>query len=114
MNFDKLKGSNNFLIWVILVIIAVGFGKCGDSLGVNLFKIDNCHDDKHSRKHCKTNVCYTNPVGGRSLGPGGLNSFFGGNGLFILLVIGLLFLCKDNNSCDNAAVSIDEEIIQSN
>lgn len=103
MSFNRFGNSSNFLIWIILIIIATGFGSFGNVLGINCVKVNECVNDKYSRKHYKGKTCYTEPVSGPGFGAGGFGGVFRGNVLFIILVIVLLFLCKDKEEdcCDN-------------
>jgi hypothetical protein len=87
MNFEKFGDSSNFLIWVVLIAIVFGFGKCRDLLDVNFIKINECGDAKQRCGHNRN--IYPNRRGND------INRILGGNGLFIILIIALLFLCKD-------------------
>jgi hypothetical protein len=87
MNFEKFGDSSNFLIWIVLIAIVFGFGKCRELLDVNFVKVNEGGNAKQQCGHNR-NV-YVNKRGND------LNRILGGNGLFIILVIALLFLCKD-------------------
>jgi hypothetical protein len=112
MNLDRFRGSNNFLIWIVLIVIALGFGKCGNPFGINAFSTDTCGEGKKSRRHYKGNYCNTKPICKPGTGIGGFNGLFAGNGLFIILVIVLLILCKDEKKdCnDDIVVSVEDEV----
>lgn len=116
LNINKLGNSNELFIWAIVIVIVMGFGKSGNTLGVSLFKDDKYEDrkyedGKHSGKHYKENEYYGKPLGITGFGAGGFNSLLGGNGIFILLIVALLFLCGDKKEeCDNSAVDIDQEV----
>jgi hypothetical protein len=89
-----MRGSGDILVWVIVIVIALGFGKFGSALGINLGDSNINYDDKHSRRHHGDDH-YPKPVGIVNFGPGRFGGLFGGNILFILLVVALLFVCKD-------------------
>lgn len=110
LNFNKLGKSNDLLLWIVLIVIIVGFGKSGNTLGINLFKGYDCEEDKHSRRHYKDNVAYNKPIALPGSTLGGINNIFGENGFFILLVIAILFLCKDEKQdCNKACIDGAEE-----
>ena len=112
MNFNKFRGSNNFLIWAVLIIIALGFGKSGNPLGINIFNVDNCVDNKRSRRHHRDDYHNTKSICAPNRGIGGLSGLFAGNGLFVLLIIVLLLLCKEEKDVcrDDIVVSKDDEV----
>jgi hypothetical protein len=94
VNLNKIGGSGNLLVWIIVAVIALGFGKYGNALGLNLGTTDNYSYDKHSRKHHNDDY-YPKSVGIASLVPGRFGGLFGGNIVFVLLVVALLFVCND-------------------
>lgn len=91
-----MKGSSNILVWIIVIAIALGFGKCGSALGLNLAPANDYVDDRHSRRRGGHDY-YPKPIGFGNFGLGKYGNLFGGNLLFILLVIALLFVCKDSD-----------------
>ena len=121
MGFEKITGNNNFIVWIIIFIVALGFGKCGSAFGINVFTppVNNdCDNDHKSRKHCKE--VYGRPAGVPPFGipapagfvrPGGIGGLFGGNALFVIVIIALLFLCKDGvpTATNNTVVNIDPD-----
>jgi hypothetical protein len=102
MEFGKLKfpkKSNDFLIWALVAVIVLGFGKSSSTLGFNFFNfLDNMPNTGHKNydrgKNCAVpgGKAGAFPVGS----PGVLGGFLGGNGLFLLVIVALLFLCKDD------------------
>ena len=120
MGIEKITGNNNFIVWIIIFVVALGFGKGGSALGINVFpppvNVD-CDNDHKSRKHCKD--AYGKPVGAPPFGipapvgvirPGGIGGLFGGNVLFIVAIVALLFLCKDGAiAANNTVVNIDPD-----
>lgn len=113
MDFNKIGGgSNNFIIWILLFVIVFGFGKCGNTLGFNLFRVNQCNDVKYNnRKHCKNTCDVVQPIGINNWGIGGVGGLFGGNILFIIVIIALLFICKDdkNEFSDSSYINADVE-----
>jgi hypothetical protein len=103
MGKTKNQTSNNFLIWAILFIIAFGFSKCGNILGTNITQVNKCCNTsrKHSRNNCNPKPGYGNNLlglPGMGFLPGmgaSQGGFMGGNGIFIIAIVALLFLCKD-------------------
>ncbi|WP_139905415.1 hypothetical protein [Clostridium thermarum] len=101
MEFGKLKlpkKSNDFLIWALVALIVLGFGKSSDTLGFNFFSLpDKSESRRKGHDKGKNNLV---PVGKGpgfpAVIPGPLSGFLGGNGLFLLAIIALLFLCKDD------------------
>jgi hypothetical protein len=107
--------SNNYLIWIIVAFVVLGFGKSSNTLGFSFFGTPNLNDThKSSRKHysdsksCEVapvNTIFPNvPFLGNQRNGGG---FLGGNGLFLIAIVAILFLCKDDKKGtynDTAAV----------
>lgn len=92
------KGSNNFIIWALLAVLVFGFGKGRSVLETTIFQFGKVPDNKNrSRRHYKGTLPVTAAplMGFGSFGQGSVSSFLGGNGLFIIIVIALLFICKD-------------------
>lgn len=99
MNLQKYTGGNsNFIIWVLLFVLILGFGKGRETLGINLIKQDRC-DERKGRKGRKDDFSYANKgyggVGGLFGGNAAVGSPLGGNIVFILIIIAILFLSKD-------------------
>ena len=95
MDLEKYTGkNNNFILWALLFVLILGFGKCSKYLGINA---NNGND--YNRKHCRNGHTYGNTglgVYGNLLG----GNIFGNNIVFILIVIALLFICKDKKNDD--------------
>lgn len=97
LKFPKMSG--NFLIWILVAFIVLGFGKSSSVLGFNFF---NVPDNKFgtSRKHYQGGKGGPVPVARAGIFPAaapvGFNRFLGGNGLFLVAIIALLFICKDD------------------
>jgi hypothetical protein len=92
------KGSNNYIIWALLAVLVFGFGKGRSVLETTIFQFGKVPDNRHrSRRHYKGALPATAAplMGFGSFGQGSINSFLGGNGLFIIIVIALLFISKD-------------------
>lgn len=118
LGFDSLfsgshcnEKSNSFIIWAIILIIVFGFGKGKNCL--NTFacfeNTDPCCNDHHhhhsSRHHEKECCCY--PTTTNFCGTGcGIGNLFGGNTFFILIIVALLFLCRDSDDrCTSDAIT---------
>jgi hypothetical protein len=90
------KGSNNFLIWLLLGVIVFGFGKGRSVFESGIFQTGQVPENKHhSRRHYRGAPPAAPFMGLGNLNYGSINSALGGNGIFIIAVIALLFLCKD-------------------
>lgn len=95
------KGSNNFLIWLLLGVIVFGFGKGRSIFESGIFQVTRVPENRHhSRRHYRgaAPIAATPFLGLGGLGSGSSTGFLGGNGLFIIVVIALLFICKDKVS----------------
>lgn len=122
MDFEKIGGSSNIVLWILLLVIVFGFGKSGDILGIKKLYNKNPIDDNHSRKHYKSDVNYHKSSGIPGLGigglggigvPGSIGGLFGGNLIFIIVVVALLLLCKDGKKTFEEPViceDVDEEV----
>lgn len=111
MNLSKYtSGNSNFIIWILLIVLILGFGKCSKTIGINLFQTQDC-DEHRSRRHGKNDYTYTKP--GFAFGaPLTKNSPLGGNAIFIVIVVALLFFCKDKKNevvNDTEYKVVDEE-----
>lgn len=102
--FKLPKFSSNFLIWAVVIFIVIGFGSSSRALGFNYF---NVPDNKPggSRKHYpggKGNIVPA-PKGGifPVAAPVGTGGFLGGNGLFLIAVIAVLYLTRDDKKKDS-------------
>lgn len=108
------KGSNNFLIWALLAVIVFGFGKGRSVLETAFLQFGKVPDNKHqSRRRYKGTVPVASVplMGFGSFGKSPISSFLGGNGLFIIVVIALLLLCRDKaNESVNDTYSDQDEI----
>lgn len=119
MNLEKYtKGNGNFLIWILLIILVLGFGKYKNTLGLNFIQSGGA-EERGSRRHNKGDSTYIKKgqgaygalFGGKTFTAG--SNIMGGNGLFILIVIALLFLCKDkkNDVYEEPAINVESEEI---
>lgn len=98
--FKLPKNTNSFLIWALVAVIVFGFGKSSSILGLNYGNKDGIKNQGSSRRRCSGGKDSTLPAVKGGLvpfaGPMKFNGLLGGNGLFILAVVALLFLCKDD------------------
>ncbi|NLM34639.1 MAG: hypothetical protein GX206_04290 [Clostridiales bacterium] len=99
--FKVPKNANTFLIWALIAIIVFGFGKSSSILGLNYGNTEVNKHQSSSRKRYSGGKDSTLPAvkaGGLVPFPGPIkfNNILGGNGLFILAVVALLLLCKDD------------------
>lgn len=115
MELSKLKLpslSSNFLIWIVVLFIIIGFGTSSSALGVNFFSKSN-NNQKGSHKHYPDKRAYTagqNKVGLLPIpAPGGSRGVLGGNGIFLIAIIVLLLICKDEKKeeCINDTPVVD-------
>lgn len=85
-----LGRGNNIILWVILIIIFLGF--TGNDFGLGGFGSGcGCHK-KHRHHH----------------GRGRNNNFFGENGWFILIIFAIFFLFNDGGANTNI-INVDTE-----
>lgn len=111
MSGGSSKGSK-LLVWVLILFVVFGLGK-GKKIYNNFnfdaeenkdkddiddfsFKHGRRHEDEKERRHRTTtseNKNFMN-FGGKG-GNNGLGRILGGNGIFILVIVAILFLCKD-------------------
>lgn len=115
MELSKLKLpslSNNFLIWIVVLFIIIGFGTSSSALGINFFNPQK-NNQKSSHKHYPDKKAY---IAGQNKGgllpipaPGGSRGLFGGNGIFLIAIIVLLLICKDEKKeeCIDDAPVVD-------
>lgn len=94
------SGSNKILVWILIFIVVFGFGNGKKCCGLNCneceVKRERCSSHRRRRRsRCSKECCNLNNGMGGLFGNFGFNKFFGNNGLFILVIIGLLFLCRD-------------------
>jgi hypothetical protein len=98
--FKLPKGTNNFLIWALVAVIVLGFGKSSSILGLNYYNEQDNKGHSRSRKRYSGGKNSTLPAVKEGMipfaGPMKFNNILGGNGLFILAVVALLLLCKDD------------------
>ncbi|NLZ49232.1 MAG: hypothetical protein GX895_10745 [Clostridiales bacterium] len=103
--FKLPKSTNNFLIWALIAIIVFGFGKPSSILGLSYGNTEDNKNQGGSKKRCSGGKDSTLPALRGGLvpfaGPMKFNNFLGGNGLFILGVVALLLLCKDDKKSND-------------
>lgn len=110
------NGSNKLVIWVLVIIIVFGFGKGKKFSNFNFQNqsgIGNSPPNKkyasqrHKRKqHITSNsfnnnsnlldslgVSFGSGFGGKN--SGGIGKMLGGNALFVVIIVAVIFLCKD-------------------
>lgn len=100
-----LKGSsslglNKIIVWILILVIIFGFGngknccnvKCGECE-----EREECCSSHHKkcRNRCNNQCCNVNNGFGSFFGNAGFGQLLGNNGLFILVIIGLLVLCRE-------------------
>lgn len=99
------KNTNNFIVWILIAVIVFGFGKSSSILGLNYANTEGNKNQCGSRKRYSGGKVSSLPAvrgGGLPLaGPMKLNGFLGGNGLFIIAVVALLLLCKDDKKAND-------------
>jgi hypothetical protein len=102
--FKFPKMSNNYLIWILVAFIVLGFGNSSKALGFNFFNFPN-NKPGGSHKHYPGGKGSVVPVAKGAVfpvgAPGGVGGFLSGNGMFILAIVALLFLCKDDKKKDS-------------
>ncbi|MDT8719130.1 hypothetical protein IAI10_20990 [Clostridium sp. 19966] len=117
MELSKFKFpsfSNDIFLWVVVLFIVLGFGKAGPILGLN-FLTPPPEKDCGNGKHGNDNKC--EPPKAPLLIPqlGGMGNIFGSNIIFIVAVVAILFLCKDENKekpiCDDPETVEYDEVI---
>ncbi|SMC25680.1 hypothetical protein SAMN02745134_02533 [Clostridium acidisoli DSM 12555] len=109
---DFLGGSgkgSNLIVWVLILVVVFGFGKGKKFYNFN-FKTEEAKKDKEDLKETETihhghrqkkvkvssekifeNMSFGNIAGNKT----GFKKLVGGNGIFILVIVALLFICKD-------------------
>lgn len=105
MSFNKIRMpaiSNSFLIWAVVIFIALAFGNASKACGFDLFSGNNKRKNlRCDRRKCQKDVSLFS-------GQDGIKDLFGGNILFIGAIVLLLVLCKDNKiqekKCDEECV----------
>jgi hypothetical protein len=87
MDLSKYTGGGSkFLVWILLIIIVVGFGKGSKFVGVNFPQPGKTYTPPRGAKGGGTY-----PVKGLA----GLGGVFNSNLIFILIVVAILFIAKD-------------------
>lgn len=95
------SGSNKILTWILIFVIVFGFGNGKKCLGFNSGECEvpqegNCGSHRRGhRNRGKNECCNVNNGIGNLFGNGSFNNILGNNGLFILVIVGLLFLCRN-------------------
>lgn len=114
MELSKLKLpsiSNNFLIWGVIIFIILAFGAPSGALGVNFLKVPN-ENQKNGHKNLhdnKSNPGVPNKSGVLPIPAlGNSTGILGGNGMFIIAVVVLLFLCKDKEEEKEKEEAVDD------
>ncbi|MDP4088535.1 MAG: hypothetical protein Q8930_04585 [Bacillota bacterium] len=112
MELSKIKLpslSNSFLIWIVVIFIILGFGTSSNVLGINFLNKSN-DNQKGSRKHHPDNKVFPGGTNKGGLlpvmGMDGSKGFLGGNGLFLIAIVALLFILKDKE--EKKEESIDD------
>jgi hypothetical protein len=109
MGFTDFLGgsgkSSNLIVWVLILVVVFGFGKGKKFHNFN-FKAEEVKKEKeaasthhgHRQKNCKVesekifeNMSFESISNNKT----GFKKLVGNNGIFILVVVALLFLCKD-------------------
>ncbi|MDD3223672.1 MAG: hypothetical protein PHX70_03020 [Clostridium sp.] len=112
MSGGSSKGSK-LLVWGLIIFVIFGFGK-GKKLYNNFnfdvgekkedtgnsddfsFKHVHRHEHQEERKHRTTTSENKNFMNFKGMGGNkGFGKILGGNGIFILVIVAILFLCKD-------------------
>ncbi|OPJ55347.1 hypothetical protein [Clostridium oryzae] len=113
MDLGKYKlpfASSNVVIWAIVIFIILGFGNNCDALGFNLFggsKGPGYGNGKNYGNGYSGRMVDNRNHGYQSSLLGGSKGFLGGNGLFLLALVAIIFICKD----DKKTHDYGEEVI---
>lgn len=113
MDFEKLKlpfASSNIIIWVVVISVILGFGNSSQALGFGLFGTqgNNDLDGKGYNGGGNYGQGFTNMI----LGPKFAqinNGFLKGNGLFIIAIVVIIFLCKDKKKVEEYGEEFEED-----
>jgi hypothetical protein len=126
--------NNNSIIWIALIFVVIVFGGGASLLGINGLGVNNPPNTGFNNPTntgfnpcCNTNnSCNTySACSGYQNMPNqnaGLNSFsipflgplggiLGGNGLFLLAVIVILFIVGDDDSCDDEPSNVEPNVV---
>lgn len=104
------KGSN-LIVWGLILVVVFGFGKGKKFYNFNFNKDqekkepvkEKCtthHGHRRRISHTSSGKTFENmandaPKNGLNYNKDGLKKMVGNNGIFILVVVALIFLCKD-------------------
>lgn len=116
MGGGQKGGNNSSLMWIVVIFLLAFYSNASSFLGLeSLFGMNNnfnnaCNDNCGSKKHYKDNAC-CEPMGPPPIfGP--FNNFLGGNGLFIIGILALLFLCGDDEIDDGIDEACGTSIVE--
>lgn len=118
LGLNDKKQSSDILIWILLLFVIFGFGKYKNLLGASTNLDCSCSSHKRCRgKSCSCSNVNNNSIceNGNFFGLGSFNKIFQGNWIFILVIIGILFLCKDSNdTCNDSNDTCNDNCTSSN
>ena len=101
------NGSSKLIVWALVLIVIFGFGKGKKFSNFNFQQqpksesksSKNKYASRHSRKRHITEEAFNNsPFSnlGASFGANkGIGKMLGGNALFIIVIVAVIFFCKD-------------------
>lgn len=97
-------GSNKIIIWIFIIIIIFGFGNGRKACNLNFkgceVKEEKCYSSHRKCRKNRSSSCHYKHesegcIGTEGFGNGVFSKIFGNNGLFIIIIIALIVLCKE-------------------
>lgn len=109
-------GSNKLIVWALVLVIIFGFGK---GKRFNNFSFPNqanftekssknkYYSGSHKKKHVPTENYNNNQFFNFSGGNKGFGKMLGGNVLFVVVIIAVIFFCKEKEEKLRGSSTID-------
>lgn len=106
------SGSNKILTWILIFVIVFGFGNGKKCLN-NFKECEVTHESSSHSQHrrhrsrCQNERCNVNNGIGNIFGNNGMGNVLGSNWVFILVIVGLLFLCRNKKETTTTTTTTD-------